>query len=365
MFPRLSHLEWIAGRPDAAIHDLGSSDLRPVESDGDVVPTALRDLPDASDDATLETLLAAEYGAAPKNVLVTAGTTHANFLAIATAISRSEAETPHVLVEKPTYEPLVETPVALGARANRFVRSADRDYELEHGRVEAAMTDATTLVAATNHHNPSGRITPRTRLAEVNRVAATYGATVLVDETYAPFAAERDPDAKWTPLGGVSGASLSNTVVTNSLNKYYGLGELRIGWLVADEEFVRRARSIKRHVPAVAGPSRHLAARAISNVETLGRRSRQLATENYALLAEFLAERDDLDGSVSPGCTFAFPAHDRADGDTVAAAAWEAGVLVVPGRFFNASDRFRLSLGGPPDAARAGLDAFGDVLDGL
>ena len=378
MFPPLSYLEWIVGRPGRATHDLGSSDLRPVDPGDGVIPAALHDLPDP--EASLEELLADEYGVGPENVLVTAGATHANFLVAAAALGRCDADEPDVLVEKPGYEPLVETPAGLGARVTRFVRPAGREYELDPDRAEAAMTEETALVTATNHHNPSGRITDREAISGLNRVAAEADAMLLVDEVYSPLG-DGGADA---PLGGVSGARLSNTVVTNSLTKFYGLGDVRIGWLVADESFVERARSVKWHVPAVSGPSRRLAARALANADVLDRRSRDLAAENHALLAEFVEDRDDLSGFVSPGCTFAFPAHERTDGgererrerdprrgaertdgDAVAEAAWKAGVLVVPGRFFDDDARFRLSVGRRTDAVRAGLDAFGDVLDDL
>ena len=368
MFPTLSYIEWIVGRLDEATHDLGSSDLSPVADDDGVVPAALRDLPDPADDGvTLEELVADEYGVEAGNVLVTAGATHANFLVAAAAMGRSEAETPHVLVEKPGYEPLVGTPQGLGARVNRFVRPADHYYELEPGRVEAAMTEDTALITATNGHNPSGRAADRDALAEIGRVAAENDAVLLVDEVYSPFVARPDGDAEGerTPIGGVSGALLPNTVVTNSLTKFHGLGGLDIGWLIADEAFVERARSVLYHLPTVAEPSRALARRALANGETLAGRSRDLAAENHALLAAFVEGRDDLSGFVAPGSTFAFPSHRRADGDAVVEAAWEAGVLVVPGRFFDDPERFRLSLGRRPEAARAGLDALGAVLDDL
>ncbi|MEF8840418.1 MAG: hypothetical protein V5A62_02175 [Haloarculaceae archaeon] len=47
----------------------------------------------------------------------------------------------------------------------------------------------------------------------------------------------------------------------------------------------------------------------------------------------------------------------------VAAAAWDEGVLVVPGRFFGASEGVRVSLGGPLEEMEAAPAAFGGALD--
>mgnify|MGYP000536634911 CR=1 FL=1 len=45
------------------------------------------------------------------------------------------------------------------------------------------------------------------------------------------------------------------------------------------------------------------------------------------------------------------------------ALAWERGLLVVPGRFFDDPERIRVSLGLPPSEMAAALDALGGVLD--
>jgi aspartate/methionine/tyrosine aminotransferase len=53
------------------------------------------------------------------------------------------------------------------------------------------------------------------------------------------------------------------------------------------------------------------------------------------------------------------------DGNRVSEAAWEEGVLVVPGRFFGDERAVRISLGGDPAAMADALGAFGRVLDTL
>ncbi|WP_327052024.1 pyridoxal phosphate-dependent aminotransferase [Halomicrococcus gelatinilyticus] len=366
MFPDIEYLDWIEGRPAAATHDLGASDLRREWPEDDPVPPALDGV--ESPAADLETQLADVYGVATENVLVTAGATHANFLAVAAALDRAAngdgaseeavGAGGRVLVEKPGYEPLVATPAGLGATVDRFRRPAEDGFALDPGRIAAAVMDGTACVTVTNRHNPSGRREDRETLAEASRVAADAGATLLVDEVYAPYATDPVDGA----FGGPTAADLPNTVVTNSLTKFFGFGPLRVGWLVADAAFVERARTVASHVPAVASPSVALARRALHVSDELAVDSRARVATNHDLLASFVAEHD-LVGEVSSGCTFGFFAHESADGDAVAQAAWEAGVLVVPGRFFADSDRFRLSLGHDPASAREGLAAFGDVLD--
>lgn len=361
MFPRMPYLEWIWDRPQAAIHDLGSSDLRPRPDRDPVVPARLEGLADPEDPPPLERSIADEYGVDPSQVLVTAGATHANFVAAATALGADD-EASDVLVENPGYGPLVHTPAGLGARVTRFVRPAGDGYDLSAERVAAAADDGTALVTVTNRHNPTGRVVDREVLGDVADVAAGVGAPLLVDEVYAPYVGE---EAAKTAFGGVTAAGLPNAVVTGSLTKFHGLGGLNVGWIVGPESFVERASRVFVHVPAVATPSTALARRFFAHRDELVAASRNYLRQNHDLLASFVADRPDLSGTVHDGCTFALLEHERVDGDRLAEAAWEAGVLVVPGRFFEEPRGVRLSAGRSPDDVAAGLSALGDVLDDL
>ncbi|WP_158056869.1 pyridoxal phosphate-dependent aminotransferase [Halorussus halophilus] len=378
MFPDIEYLDWITGRPERAEFDLGSSDLRRTPPGPDeVVPPALAGLPAPPEDVTVEALLADAYDVAPENVLVTAGATHANFLAVAATLrdpSEDEGDatagsdeesaataTDRVLVEKPGYEPLTATPAGLGATVDRFRRPTEDDYALDPGRVEGAMTADTTCVTVTNRHNPSGRRVSRETLSEVARTVADADARLLVDEVYAPFGAKPVEGA----FGGPTAASLPYTVVTNSLTKFFGFGGVRLGWLIADEEFVERAQQVKYHVPAVAEPSRRLARRALAHASELAAESRDRIRANHDLLAELVATREDVSGYVADSCPFAFLAHDSADGDEVTAAAWEADTLVSPGRFFDDPEKFRVGVCQESQNMQEAVSRFGAVADEL
>ncbi|QLG26889.1 pyridoxal phosphate-dependent aminotransferase [Halorarum halophilum] len=374
MFPPLPYLEWIDGRPSAARHDLTSSDLRRDQpnSVSDAVPPRLADLPVSDDGTPLVEFVAAEYDVDPSSVVLAAGATHANFLAAATAhalaVERGNAAdpTPRALVEVPGYGPLVETPRALGMRADRFRRPLP-EASIDRARVEAAIHEPAlerqfTHLTITNRHNPTGALTTRRELKRLAKVTRENEGYLIVDEVYAPYVAEADGDAGF---GGPTGAGLRGVVSVGSLTKFHGLSGLRVGWLIAPERFARRAEQVRHHVPALAGPSVALARRFFANRDELVAEARDHCAANHELLADFADARSDLIGPVAEGCPFAFLSHESADGDAVAEAAWEDDVLVVPGRFFGERDWFRVALGNGPDDSAEALDALGSVLDGL
>lgn len=393
MFEPMPYLEWIEGKPAAATYDLGSSAVRPrpVPDENVVVPSPLAGLSQpASDGPSLREAIAAEYDVPTEQVLVTSGATQANVLAAVAAFGRATDGAGPVgdddvddnsddgggrlhdvtaLVERPGYEPLVATPGELGAGVDRFVRSAEADYALDPDRVAAAASRETALITVSNRHNPSGHLSDREELAAFAAVTGDNDAVLLVDEVYAPYTAAdevgaRDEDR--TAFGGPTAAGLPNAVVTGSLTKFHGLEELRIGWLVGPAEVVERARVAATHLGSVAGPSRALARRFFAHRDDLVDDSRAHLTAAAERLREFVAGRDDLTASHDdPGCSFASVEHDAADGDAVAEAAWAAGILVVPGRFFGLPAGFRLSTGGDPSEVAEGLERLGAVLDGM
>jgi aspartate/methionine/tyrosine aminotransferase len=409
VFPSISYLDWIMGRPSEATHDLGSSDLRRggPAAVPNAVPPRLRDLPNPDDDTPLTEFVADEYGVEPSQVLVTAGATHANFLVAAPATAaaatdgegdatgamsrQSDATAPLALVEEPGYEPLVKTPGALGARVERFQRpdGARLDAELlaeaaddavaEDGIGENAANLA--LVTVTNRHNPTGRLLTRETLADAAAVVGARGGLLHVDEVYAPYVLGGDGDSDYdgedsdsddstaaagrTAFGGPTAAGLPDTVVTGSLTKFHGLGGLRIGWLIGPEWFLARAEQVRNYVPSVAEPSAALARRFFANREELLAAAREHCRQNHEAFRAFAERRDDVSTVIHDGCPFGLVSHDSADGDAVSEAAWEDGVLVVPGRFFGMPEAVRVSLGRDPEHCRAALSAFGDVLDGL
>lgn len=353
MFPRLSYLEWMAGRADAAPYDLATTDLA-VDGDSDaIVPPRIGALPTPPAGATLEHLLATEYGVQPQQILVTAGATHANFVAAATALEEGGDE---VLVERPGYEPLVETPRGLGGTVSRFPRGPGG--ALDADVIRERVSNDTALVTISNRHNPTGVLVDDADIEGAAEAAAAGDATLLVDEVYAPFVVEEHDG----PFSGPSVAGLDDTVVTGSVTKFMGLGDLRIGWLVGPEEFVSRARQVAFHLPDVAGPSRKMAARALYTGDSLVEEQRERVADNHRLLADFVEERDDLAGDVPDGSTFAFVEPTDVAADEVVEAAWEEGVLVAPGRFFGDADRIRIGAGADPTEVEVALGRFAQVL---
>src|ERR1041385_6061230 len=81
-------------------------------------------------------------------VTISGGTSMANHLAMAAAIEHGD----EVLIEEPTYEPLLALAKYFGADVRRFPRRFEDNYRIDLEEVTANITDRTRLIILTNLH---------------------------------------------------------------------------------------------------------------------------------------------------------------------------------------------------------------------
>lgn len=306
--------------------------------------------------APLQQAIAARYRVHVSCVAAAMGASMANLLALA-AIVRPGDE---VLIEHPTYEPLITAARWLGADVRSFARRAEDGFRLDPAEVERRMTDRTRAVVVTNLHNPSSALTDDDTLRRVGEIAARAGARVIVDEVYL--------DALWEPAPRTCFHLGETFIATNSLTKVYGLNGLRCGWILAAPEIVERAWRLTELFNNIGvHAAERLSLAAFRNLDAIALRSRALLDANAAALNEFYAAhtnhlyvRPHAHGTVS------FPRLRTGDADALCdmlTARYETAV--VPGRFFGMPDHLRIGLGVEPATLRAGLARLGSALDEL
>jgi aspartate/methionine/tyrosine aminotransferase len=304
----------------------------------------------------LRAAIGALYGVGPERVVTAAGTSGANHLAISGLVAAGD----EVVVESPSYEPLVALLEHLGAAVRFVERHSENGFALDPDDVRAAVTGATRLVVLTNLHNPSSAPIGKAELTALGALAAKVGARVLVDEVYLDAAFD-DPPPSVAGLGEVF-------VATSSLTKVYGLGGLRGGWIVAEPALVDRLWRLKS-LHGVDDPhvAERLALVALRERPRLLARSRALLEPNRATWNEFLSQRPaDLEARPSRGGTTVFPKVLRGSGDALEALLRERyETTVVPGRFFGAPGHVRVGLTRDAAEFREGLSRLGRALDDL
>lgn len=301
----------------------------------------------------LQERLARKGGVNPDCIVAAAGTAMANHLAMAALLEPDD----DVLIEQPTYGPVLEVASYLRTRVLRFERRAAQGFQIDPDDVARQITSKTRLICLTNLHNPSSALLSEETLTRIGEIAAKSRAQVLVDEVYLDMVYDQ-PVRSSFHLG-------SNFVVTTSLTKAYGLSGLRCGWIVAQPTLAKRMwRLNDLFAASPVHPGERLSVIALDQLSKVDARARTLLETNRAALDAFFSGRKDLEGFRSRWGTVTFPRLKRGLVDDFCEFLRDRyETSVVPGRFFEMPDHFRIGIGGNPAMTREGLDRLAAALD--
>jgi hypothetical protein len=292
--------------------------------------------------------IARRYGVTVEQVVAADGTSMANFLAMAVLIDPGD----EVLIEHPAYEPLLGAASFLGARIKRFERRPGDGFRLDPELVRGAASERTRLIVLTNLHNPSGALAEEPEL----RAIGALGRRVLIDEVYLDAASRRSA----VHLG-------PEFVITNSLTKVYGLSGLRCGWIFAEPDLAERMWRLNDLFGVnQAHQAERLACIAFEHLREVVGETPAMLERNRSLFNAFLSARSDLEGMRAEHGITAFPRWSGGDTERLDAVLRERyDTAVVPGRWFEMPDHFRIGFGLPTADFEEGLNRLGAALDEL
>lgn len=225
--------------------------------------------------------IAALYpGASPEQVLVTNGSSEANFAICWRLLEPGDK----VAIMLPNYLQTWGLTRNFGAEVRGFHLHEEQRWEPTPEEIRGAIAPGTKLAVVTNPHNPTGAVlSDDARGAIVERCAAV-GAWLLADEVYQGA----ELDGRTTPSFW---GSYERVIVVNGLSKAYGLPGLRIGWLVAPASFMAEAWARRDYTTiGPSGISDHLAAVALEARvrEKVLARTRRILNTNYPVLEAWL-----------------------------------------------------------------------------
>jgi aspartate/methionine/tyrosine aminotransferase len=159
----------------------------------------------------------------------------------------------------------------------------------------------------------------------------------------------------------------SNFITTSSLTKAYGLSGLRCGWVLAAPQLAQRMWRLNDLFGVMAAhPAELLSVIALDHLPKIAARAKNLLDTNRAILKTFLDSRKDLLTIWPEAGTIAFPQLASGHTDAFCQLLREKfETSVVPGRFFEAPEHFRIGVGGETATLREGLSRLGAALDEL
>ena len=285
--------------------------------------------------------IAALYpGASPEQVLVTTGSSEANFVLCWRLIEPGDK----VAIMLPNYLQTRGLAQNFGAEVRGFELHEERGWEPFVEEIRSAIAPGTKLVVVTNPHNPTGHVLSDDARRAIAQRSAEVGAWLLADEVYQ--GAELDGRQTASFWG-----SHERVIVVNGLSKAYGLPGLRIGWIVAPAALIGEVWA--RHDYTTIGPSGagdHLAGVALEPLvrEKLLERTRRILKANYPVLEAWLKQFGDaLRWHPPQAGAICWVRYRQGVGalDVVEKLRAEHSVLLVPGEHFGVPGHLRFGYG--------------------
>ena len=283
----------------------------------------------------LRSLIGAMHQTWPEQVLVCNGASEANFLVQAALVSPGD----ETIAEVPLYPPLRDGLVGLGAVVKRAPRLPNEKWRLDLDALEKVITEKTRLVVLTNANNPTFGLLTAGELKRLADLAEAHRFYVHIDETFRELAFDQAP-----PTASQFGPRF---VVTSTLTKAFGLGGLRLGWVVGAPDVIEKIKGIKDYTSICPNRiSEELATWALKRKDGFLGRARRIVDTNRAVVRAWLDRNAAIDCFLPDYGNLCFPKLPVSVDSVAERLREQFKIVIAPGRFFGMGEHFRLGYGG-------------------
>ncbi len=354
-FPPFKLLHWFIDN-NAAKYNISLSDMLPATFQE--VDVRLEDLSISENFVNgrpeLRALIAQQHASNPENVLITSSCSEAN-LDVCAALLKPGDE---AIVVMPNYPPLRDIPVGLGAKVRQLRLKAEDGFTFRVEDLKRAVTQRTKLVILTNVNNPTSSVVNADQIEDISGLADRRRFHVLWDETFRELAFGKKP-----PTAANYGERM---IVTSTMSKVYGMGGLRLGWIIASGSALSRIKNVTEYnTVGPSGISDRIALSVLSDRDRFIERARNIIRHNRPIVEDWV-QRNERVGWVDHGVGNVAFLKVRADVDRLADVLLnEYGTIIAPGRFFGVKGHFRLGFGRKGDDLTRGLENFDRALKSM
>jgi len=292
------------------------------------------------------------------NVIVTNGGIGANFLALFTLVGPGD----EVVAVYPTYQQLYSLPEALGAKVRRLRLEPEDGYMPDTNKLRTLVKSNTRAIVINTPNNPTGACFGEAVMKEIAAIADRVGAWVVCDEVYRGL--EHDGSYTVPSIADIYEKGVS----TSSMSKVYSLAGLRLGWIAADEAFIKECFKHRDYNIISCGMlDDALALTALKNKEKILERNLKIIRENKKILTDWVESTDGLSFVPPKAGTTALIKYDfDMESEEFCRKMFEYnGAFVVPGSCFEFENHFRIGYAPKKEVLNEGLAAVASFIKTL
>lgn len=332
----------------------------------ELLSTALK-YPESNGSRLLRERIALFYpGATAENVLVTTGTSEANYTTLWGLLEKGD----RAAVMLPSYLQAWGLARAYAGRADAYRlvekrRGLAKRWVLDVEGLQRAVTKRTKVIMVTNPNNPTGAVLTEDEMDEIVTAARKVGAWIVADEVYR--GAEVEGDAPTPTFWG----RYSRVVVTAGLSKAFGLPGLRIGWTVAPPAQTARFWSYQDYTtltPSMLSDRLARAAMEPGRRDAILARTREIIRRQLPEVEAWVRSKEGLLESIWPVAGAIILVKYRLPIGSVALferLRREKSVLITPGAHFGVGKYIRVGYGYDLGKVKLGLAKIDDLFSEL
>jgi aspartate/methionine/tyrosine aminotransferase len=306
---------------------------------------------EARGSAQLRGLIAETYeNTSADEILIATGAIEANFVLFNELLSAGD----RVVVVEPQYQQLRSVPKAIGCEVVPWKPRQDEGFRFDLDDLRALATPGTKLIVINTPHNPTGALLSEAELREIYALAEERDAWILSDEAY-----------RWLDIPGSAPLAPPTrnlgprAISVGTFSKPFGLPGLRIGWIAAPEEIVRRCWGMRDYISLSPGKLNDaLAVIAFAHRDQIMARTRAVVAENLPFAEQWFAANAGLVSWTPPrGGLLAMMKYEleMPSFELANRLAEEYGVMLAPGAAFGYEGYLRIGIGNEPELFREGL----------
>lgn len=235
-----------------------------------------------------------EYAA--NNVAVTIGATEAVYLSFMACINPGD----EVIILAPywvQYENIVKL---LGGKPV-IIDTFKEDFEPDLTTIWKAISERTKAIVVNTPNNPSGYIYKDSFLKELAKMASANQILIFDDEAYRSLVYEEEFPSI------TKYCQKEDVVIINSFSKQFAMTGWRVGYVVADEEFVNTVIKFQQNIAVcVATPNQYAAIEAMSHADQYSNGIKDVFLERRETLIKELNKIEKISYKAPQGTFYVF-----------------------------------------------------------
>lgn len=292
-----------------------------------------------------------------ENVLVTNGSSEANFIACHTLLEKGD----EVVMMVPNYMQIWGIAEEMGCTMKAFHLDEGNQWKPNLQELNSQVTNKTKMIVLCNPNNPTGYTLSNEEMKEIVEIAKSVDAWIYCDEVY-----------RGAELNGVIIESFvgmyDKVMVNGGLSKAYALPGLRLGWLVGPKKLITETWAYHDYTSIAAGMmSQYIGEIALQpeKRQEILTRNRKMLNENLKTVKQWLDSYGDIFEYNEPKAGGMLFIKYNLDINSTELAEWlrnEKSVFILAGDVYGMDKHFRIGIGERKEYIINGLERIKKAL---